>query len=302
MAVATPAACALLPNEPRILDAARQHALTQRYLLAHRQDVEALFLSLRRSVDEPLQRACPERRGKAYPLGQCLEISQAVIRRLATLTPAELASAPRRGLRELQNFHRAGGCIRQVWGDLRGEYFQNALLVGTLYVDVSNDTVDRQKPPVEILPFADARLMPLADYRHFQRVAARYWQGRFFPNHALPELAAYFPLLYVADDGLVQCQSTSDYMLALNAREGFRPAEDVLGDAPINARLFTALRKLLLPLIKGWPLDPGVGRAMALQCCRRARAGEPPMGRDEAVRTALKINRELSGYRIGLDR
>ncbi|MEL7969110.1 hypothetical protein AAG587_22330 [Vreelandella neptunia] len=67
----------------------------------------------------------------------------------------------------MTQFFRQGGLVRQVWGDLRGEYFQNALLVGGLYVDVANDIVDPRKPPGEILPFAEARLAPISDFHHF---------------------------------------------------------------------------------------------------------------------------------------
>ncbi|MBZ9557593.1 hypothetical protein KGQ96_05905 [Halomonas coralii] len=291
---------ALLPNEPRVLDAARQQALTEQHLLAFSGDLEALFLNLRRRVDEPLRRACPAKRGKPYPLGQCLEISQAVIQHLAGLEAAGLALEARHGLRRLQAFHQAGGVLRQVWGDLRGDYFQNALLAGTLYVDVANDTVDRGKPPVEILPFAESGLKAIADYRHFARVTAGYWRGRAFANHALPALAAYFPLLIVTEDGFLQCQSACDYMLALNARAGFRPAEAVLRDAPMNASLFSTLRRLLEPLALAWPADPEAGRKAALLHCRRAREGSAAMGRDAAVRAVLAVNRQLARHRVVL--
>lgn len=157
----------LLPNEPGFIDEAFQHALTERHLIPVRHELGALFLNLRNALDPELRQARPVKQGKAYPLGQCLEISEALFKRLSHIDPATLEPDAALGLDALKTLVRQGGSVRQVWGDLRGEYFQNAMLVGTLYVDVANDTVDPHKPPVEILPFAEARLRPIGDFRHF---------------------------------------------------------------------------------------------------------------------------------------
>ena len=128
------------------------------------------------------------KQGKPYPYGQCLEITQAVQQRLSDATEALFQNSPAiRGYRAYTAFRKAGGIMRQVWGDLRGEFFQNAFQVGTLYVDVANDSVTPTKPKVEILPFAEARLTPIADFRHFSRIATAYWKVQIYPNHVLPE-------------------------------------------------------------------------------------------------------------------
>ena len=56
--------------------------------------------------------------------------------------------------RAIREFIGKGGAFRSVWGVLREQYFQNAIQLGGLYVDVSNDTVVVTKPKVEILPIA----------------------------------------------------------------------------------------------------------------------------------------------------
>ena len=147
----------LLPNEPRVLDGPGQQALTEQFLLPATAQLEALFLGVRASLDGALCAAQPIKLGKPYPLGQCLEISLAVKAQLKRLNPATWAGLPAQGHAALSGFMRHGGQMNQVWGDLRGEYFQNAFLAGTLYIDVSNDTVVRTKPPVEIMPWAQAR-------------------------------------------------------------------------------------------------------------------------------------------------
>ena len=61
---------------------------------------------------------------------------------------ARLDGAPASGLIALVAFMSHGGTMRKVWGDLRGEYFQNAFIVGSLYVDVANYTVVPTKPAI----------------------------------------------------------------------------------------------------------------------------------------------------------
>ncbi len=295
----------LLPNEPRIPDEQREQALTVRFLSPALAELESLFLALRGELDPALRQARPVKQGKPFPLGQCLEISQAVQRQLQQLDPATLDGDAAQGYRALAAFMQHGGSVRQVWGDLRGEYFQNAFLVGTLYVDVANDTVDPAKPSVEVLPFAASRLVPVADYRHFARVAARYWQARVYPNHLLPELAPFFPLITVTAAGFVQLQAASNYMIALTLAGAFRPAETVLAEAPMNASLFGLLRQRLASQPCALPVAlaayPEAGRAAALAMCQTYREQEimeDTQRRDTAVKAVLRVNGELARFRV----
>lgn len=125
----------LLPNEPRILDSDAQAALTERFLLPVLPELEACLLTVRRQLDPKLERLQPVKLGKPYPLGQCLEIAEAVQARLRTVNDSDLPAEAATGLRALRAFQRAGGDFSQVWGDLRGQYFQNSSQVGTPYIE-----------------------------------------------------------------------------------------------------------------------------------------------------------------------
>ncbi len=288
-----------LPNEPRILDPARQAALTERYLLPALAELEAFFLAVRAHVDPALQRLQPTKLGKTYPLGQCLEISKAVQRELQQLQPATLGLCPSgaAGYAAFTAFRKAGGECRQVWGDLRGEFFQNAFQLGSLYLDVSNDTVTPTKPKVEILPFAEARFVPIADFRHFVRIATRYWQHRIYPNHVLPELAPYCPLIHVtATGGVMVCEGT-DYMVAMAQAGRFAPSETVLCEQLMPDALFKSVQAALAETGHAMPATPEQGRAMALRACREHRRKRWHVSRhraDLAIRSALEINRRLA--------
>lgn len=210
-----------LQNEPCVVKDKAQ--LTERYLLPAFADLEAFFLALRTGVDLALRQTNPIKLGKPYPIGQCLGITLAVQQRLRDAGDALFQNAAAiRGYHTYTAFRKAGGTTRQVWGDLRGEFFQNAFQVGTLYVDVANDSVTPAKPKVEILPFAEARLMPIADFRHFSRIAAAYWKVQIYPNHVLPEYGPTCPLICITPDGKVSIAEASAYMVTMAQRSAFQ--------------------------------------------------------------------------------
>ena len=277
--------------------------MTERFLLPAVSSLEALFLALRAQLDPELSQAKPVKHGKTYPLGQCLEISLAMKARLGQLDPSSLKGTSLQGHAALTAFLRHGGRLRQVWGDLRGEYFQNAFLAGTLYIDVSNDTVVRTKPPVEILPLPDARFTPVEDYAHYARTASRYWGAHVFPNHVAPALAPYFPLITATPGGNVRFQACYDYMIALTERGEFRPGEAVLHVPPMKEDLFRMLAPCLAGSSFGVAADPVQGQALALQYCRKYRderwhhSGQQ---RTLAVKAVLEANQRLNHLRLQL--
>src|SRR5690606_31806161 len=170
--------------------------------------------------DDELQYA-PSNYAQPYPIGRCLEVTLAAQEKLQRLDAGKLPPPAAQGYAALRDFLQHGGNARQVWGDLRGAFFQNAFLVGTLYIDVSNDTVTPTKPKVEILPFEQSGFMPVQDYLHYARMTRQYWGASVFANHILPELAPYFPLITAIPGGRVRLESDFDYMLALTQSRRF---------------------------------------------------------------------------------
>lgn len=220
--------------------------------------------ALRAEVDAQLAPRLPAAAGKPYPYGRCEEITQQVHARLQQrlLQPAHAVELA------LRDFVAEGGWLRSVWGVLREQYFQNALQMGTLYVDVSNDTVFVTKPPVEILPMAESGLVPVRDLAHFRQTAERYWGATLYANHLAPSLAPLLPLVSVSPGRLLPgLQSACDYMIELMRADDFRQAEAWLRDGPPPPA------ELQLPHLPA-DLRPWTGdaRGEAVWACQRARA------------------------------
>lgn len=251
----------------------RQSFLTQEYLEPSIADLEAFFLAVRNHLDVELQAEQPFKLGKAYPLGQCLEISMAVESAIRKNSLPEMTSAAARGHEAFRKFRASGGEFRRVWGDLRQQFFQNAFQLGSLYVDVSNDTVVITKPKIEILPFEEADLRPIIDFHHFMEIAGRYWGGRFYPNHILPALAPYCPLVYVNPEGAVLLRECTDYMISMVAESRFTCSESVLRGEAMPEALFSKLRSALSAAsFSGVASSLKEGRKQALHACQDYRA------------------------------
>lgn len=286
----------MLPNEPCLHLPAAERALTERHLLPVLSELEVFFLAVRRQLDPELERLQPVKLGKPYPLGQCLEIAQAVEKRLRTVAEAALPAEAAQGLRAFKAFLRTGGSLRQVWGDLRGQYFQNAFQLGGLYVDVSNDTVVPTKPKVEVLPFAAANFIPIRSFTQFRQIATSYWEDQIYPNHVLPELAPHCPLIHVSKTGSIRLHDATQYMLAMTRSEAFEPSEAVLREAPMPQAVFERVRNALQDAGWGLAATPEQGRQQALQQCRtqRAKRWHQDAARPaKIIHEARRINQQL---------
>ena len=203
----------------------RQQALTERHLEPNKDAIFSDLLRLRAEFDCSIEHSLHQHpRLDQYPTGFCLEITKGVLR----LINRELANPTTPAMHALRRFCEQGGCAKRVWGNLRHQYFQNAIQIGSLYVDVANDSVDRNKPKVEILPMSAANFYPLSDYDSYSGLAERYWKAQAYPNRYLPPLAPLFPLLLVYPNGKIQLHSAYQMLLYQNMLSDFTLAEEAI--------------------------------------------------------------------------
>jgi hypothetical protein len=255
----------LLPQQPAPPDQ-KQKTLSAQYLLPLQDEILELLVDIRNSLDSHLSQQYPTTRGASYPVGRCKEISEAVREALVQ----RLRRPRKRAERALAEFVEQGGLLRPIWGALRGRYFQNATQIGTLYVDVSNDTVAIIKPKVEILPLENSGLEPVRDIAHFRHIVRLYWKAELFANLIAPNLAPILPMISVNQYGDAEFQSASNYMVALAMRDQFRDAEAWLATGPAPPAVVTEAFLNHLPEDLRCPLGTDE-RLAAVTACQTAR-------------------------------
>jgi hypothetical protein len=245
-----------------------QAAMAARFLAPATSDLETFLLEVRAETDAALGAGEPALYGKPYPYGYCLEITLDVLERLRLRMQREPGSA---GERALKAFLANGGEGRQVWGILRERYFQNAMVLGDLYVDVANDSVDPCKPKVEILPLAESGLAQIETVEDFARIAETYWNMRLYANTALPFLAPLFPFLAVNAAGQVKLEARPSHMMRLLVGGGFVQSERWLAEGPEpSPEIVRALREACPADVLA--LSRAVGREASVKMCRVLRA------------------------------
>lgn len=207
-----------------------------------RAEADAHFLRLLaqpRMVVRPDEGVAPG--STRYPISFCLEIT----RHMLKLMSRQPVAAHMTGLRALHDFVRAGGPVKRVWGALRGGYFQNAIQVGTFYLDVANDTVTPTKPKVEMLKMADANFNNINSFFEYARVGAAYWKARIIPNTFFPNVAPFLPAIVFDKDGSVRLEGRNSYLFPMNIDKGHRPARDFIMHEGLDAATHDMARDVL---------------------------------------------------------
>ena len=180
--------------------------------------------NLRLLADLDLVPRYPHFGEKSYPLGRCKEIRDAVF----ILLQEKLPQSTDPGLVLIRDMLSKGAKLKKVWGSLRDEYFQNAMVLGDWYLDVSNDTVNPNKPRVEILPLAASRFYSIASFEQFAKIARSYWNVEVYRNDVCPALAPFMPLIYVNEKGVSWLGEANDDMLSMVMKSQFFSAESIL--------------------------------------------------------------------------
>lgn len=188
----------------------------------------SLLAHLRIKADLELLPKHPYFHEKPYPLGRCREIRDAVFERLKNSILDE--SNP--NTQPLRAYLVEGHKIEKIWGALRGQYFQNAMKVGDFYVDCANDTVNPNKPRVEILPMSESGFKPITDFEEFASVAEKYWEVSVYRNTVCPAIAPFFPLIFV-DKNNKSWITSNDHMIKIAQDSKFEKSEIALETFPV---------------------------------------------------------------------
>tara|TARA_R110002124_G_scaffold29013_1_gene101604 strand:- start:1360 stop:2352 length:993 start_codon:yes stop_codon:yes gene_type:complete len=204
-----------------------------------------------------------------YPISFCLEIT----RHMLALMSREPVPVHMTGLQALHNFVRAGGQVKRVWGALRGGYFQNAIQVGTYYLDVANDTVTVTKPKIEMLLLADANFNNITSFFEFARVGQAYWKARIIPNIYFPNVAPFLPAIAFDAQGVMRFEARNSYMFPMNMASRFRSGRDFVMD---DRETPDALAPYAAAVRRYAALDP------------RCRERDHPLWYDESAEDALE--------------
>lgn len=187
----------------RIIDPSKdQKKLTEIWILPYMDLIKNDVATLREEADRTLKKDFSLKqqlhlRTHTYPIGYCGEIRDRVFNKIQL----ELYNKQYKGLQALRSFIQEGGLLLPLFGIINdGEkpYFHNAIQIGSGLLDVANDTVDKNEPPIVFYP--DIRESPFKNIESFEDLAAvaeSYWDCDIYPNIYVPAFSPILPMLVV---------------------------------------------------------------------------------------------------------
>lgn len=190
-------------------------------------DVIDDLAKLRLKADLTLLPNHPYFSDKPYPLGRCREIRDHVFKLLLQ----ELKKPKTLGIKVIVEYLNQGHSLTKIWGGLRDMYFQNAIHLGEYYIDVSNDTVNPNKPRIEIALMKNSGFSEITDFEKFAQIAKVYWEVDVYSNSVCSSLAPFMPILCVDRQGKSWI-ATNDAMLKVAQESAFKKSERIINALP----------------------------------------------------------------------
>jgi hypothetical protein len=208
------------PTRRRLLPAIE--AIMER-LHAHRAAVDERFLAKRTGLESSSGATRGEATLAAYPIGYCGPIRDQVFARL----------------RDDRVFHGLIGpdvVLKKVFVLLKGLYFQNALQLGNLYVDVANDTVFVEKPKVEWARIGNVDFENAESWPTVAAVGKRYHGIELYPNLLFPLAFPSSPYFAIRASGRIDFFQAQNVLFLKDLGDGMRRARALLDDPAFFAR------------------------------------------------------------------
>ena len=254
------------------------------------QDVSVItrdLVQLRLEADLKLVPQIPDFMGKTYPQGRCKEIRDEVFDRIQL--QIHHTSLP--GLKLIRDRLAQGDSLFKVWGSLRDVYFQNAMIMGGWYFDVANDTVNPNKPRIEILPLHESGFSLISSFRQFSVIAKRYWKVEVYQNTVCPELAPFLPFVFVDKERKRSwIGEASNDMLAVATNSKFQAVIDVWSETPPIPEPLLSHWNTALESLRAMPFLTDKGQPLALcQHFAKLNYHQNNSVRDQIIMAFLKV-------------
>lgn len=134
------------------------------------------------------------------------------------------------------SFCRQGVLLKKIYVILDGRYFQNAIQLGNLYLDVGNDTVDIHKPKVVCKPLKEVDYKCFEDYDECFDIAENYLNIKLYPNLIFPLITPIFPVFAISENGEISLFNTHMVIAFKSMIRHYEPIRKFLLSSPYIQR------------------------------------------------------------------
>lgn len=165
-----------------------------------------------------------------YPIGFCRQIRDKVFEKLQKDTL-------------FTEFVDNGIILKEIYIILRDRYFQNAIQLGNLYIDVANDTVDINEAKLEICELNNSDFKNLADYDEYFKVAEKYLHITLYPNNFFPFFTAICPCLAVSENKDINLFMHQEILFYKDLANNFKLSDNFFNSSKIAQKTLPSAYK-----------------------------------------------------------
>lgn len=209
----------------------RQKELTERYLMPYQEEIRHHFLQLRLSYDRYLYKNYRKVFNEAakinwfsYPVWACTLINRWVYNILMRWTYWSAWKLKRL----FRPFLKKWGFIKKGYWIQHWMYFENAMQAWDMFIDVSNDTVDKKKDKVVVCSMVDSWIRNIMTFEEESEINESYQAQNVYPNNIIPSLAPLFPKISI-DRRWVLFIQKGTWIQARNVLSNFRLSRQFFG-------------------------------------------------------------------------
>ena len=199
----------------------------------HRAAVDDVFFARRDAARGASSEIAGEATLADYPLGFCGVIRDQVLARLVADDTFRKLIGP-------------DVVLKKIFVLLKGVYFQNALQLVNLYVDVANDTVFIDKPKIEWLRIADTPFENADSWSSVAAVGSRYYEVELYPNLLFPLAFPAAPFFAIRSSGRIDFFQAQDILFLKDLGDGLRRTRALLDDPAFLERPLPEPYRLLI--------------------------------------------------------
>jgi hypothetical protein len=239
-----------------VVDEAKQKSLTQAFVMPKIKQIMLDLSRMRDNFDQAFYKKHEaEIRAKKqkniyghvdvldYPIGFCQLIRDGLFDQFIQLD-------------SIKQLRQQGVIVKKVYVILDDRYFQNAIQLGNLFIDVANDTANPNEARIYGKPLDEVNYSNFYSYEKYFKIAEKYLNLKFYPNKLLPQISEIYPVFSLSADGVCNLFLHQEIILYKDISKNFKLSEDFKQSTYFKDRI---LPEPYIPYIKKLDIEVAMG-------------------------------------------
>jgi hypothetical protein len=118
--------------------------------------------------------------------------------------------------------------FKKIYWSQNWQYFQNAIQIWDVILDVANDTVESNSEKIIISRISEKLIENISNYHDYCEIAEKYWWYKIIPNIYLDKVKYKYPFFFQRKDWVIYLPDFIDFINSKDEKNNFLLAKDFL--------------------------------------------------------------------------